>query len=129
MRLEAKLFINIPAAQVIGMFENATRLGVRDTIVLMHNDAVKDSPVLTGNNRRSLAAEVSGMGEVANGGEAPPERVVDDRKLEGALYSTSGYGGTLETGSSRMVARPYMKPALDRHMPRLAEKIKRHLPQ
>ena len=129
MKLEAKLFINIDAAKIIKVFEDATRLGLRDTVVLITNQAVKDSPVKTGHNRRSLGAEVSGMGMVARGGEATTEGVVDDRKLEGAVVSTSGHGGTLETGSSKMPARPYSMPAVDRYVPGLGNRIKEHLPR
>jgi len=49
---------------------------------------------------------------------------VDNSKIEGAVYSTSGYGGYLETGTSKMPARPYMKPALDANFPKMPDKIK-----
>ena len=67
------------------------------------------------------------MGTVAQGGDAIPERVVDDSKLEAACYGTSGYSGFLEIGTRRMGARPYFKPALDRHSPKLPENIKRYM--
>jgi len=61
------------------------------------------------------------MFEVGPGGE------VAKKKLEGAVYSTSGYGGILETGSRFMSARPYFKPALDRNIKKLPEGIKAKL--
>lgn len=124
MRLKIGLRLNLRTAAVKQKVDRATQLGVRDVIVEMHNDAVKDSPFLTGHNRRSLGAEVSGMGVVAGTEQA---RVVNDSKIEGALYSTSGYGGYLETGTIRMPARPYIKPALDRRLPGLPGKIRNHL--
>jgi hypothetical protein len=105
----------------------ASRLGMRDTVVAIHNDSVKGSPVLTGHNRRSLASEVSGMGTVIQGADAKPEKVVDDKKIEGAVYSTSGYGGYLETGTTKMDPRPYIKPAGDKHSPNLSKSIARYI--
>jgi len=93
------------------------------------NDAVRGSPWLTGNNRRSLVGEVSRMGMVASGGGGSSERLIDDSKIEGAVYGTSGYSGFLEVGTSRMPARPYIKPATDKNFTaeKFARKVKEHL--
>ena len=71
--------------------------------------SIEDSPYLTGNNRRSIQWEVDG--------------------LSGSIFSTSGYGGILETGSRFMSARPYMKPALDREfsVEKFAQRVKENL--
>lgn len=128
MKLTADVRLNLNTPTAKKQVENAARLGLRDTIVAIHGDVVRPpSPVLTGNNRRSIAAEVSGMGVVMQGDSATPERVVDDSKLESACYSTSGYGGYLEVGTSKMPARPYFRPALDTHGKDLAGNIKRHM--
>ena len=134
MKLGATTTVTINTKEVLKKIDQATRLGLRDTIVLIHNEAVKESPVLTGNNRRSLHSEVSGMGPAQNvGGRQAGDtwtsgaRVVDDKKLEAAFYSTSGYGGDLEVGTSRMRAQPYIIPARDKHLPGLAKKIESHM--
>ena len=88
---------------------------IKNTIVAIANDAIKFSPVLTGNNRRSIKFEVGPGGEVAKG------------EMEGAVYSTSGYGGYLETGTVKMASRPYFKPALDRNIGNLFKGIKAEL--
>ena len=124
MKLTVDAKINLRDKEVREQVHQATRDGLRDVVVLMHGDAVQNSPYLTGNNRRSLASEVSGMGLVAG---TFMERVCDARLDEAALYSTSGYGGWLEVGTGRMAARPYIKPAFDRHKGKLSEKIKGHL--
>lgn len=93
----------------------AARLAMRDTVVEVENEAAHNSPKATGHNMRSLAGEVSGMGTVVQGGDAEPDRVVDDTKIEGAVYSTSGYGGYLETGTRKMAERPYIQPSAMRH--------------
>lgn len=134
----------------------AARQGLRDTIVAIHNDAVRNSPVSamypsiagravsllysvraieatgkqrrpTGNNKRGITAEVSGMG-------MPPEargekhlHLVDNSKLEAVLYGTSEYGGYLEVGTYLMPARPYIRPAVDEHNPKIKDNIKRHM--
>jgi len=90
---------NVDWDKLDAQVKEAARLSMRDIVVEVTEGAVMDSPMRTGNNMRSLAGEVSGMGQVASGGNATLERVVDDSKIEGAVYSTSGYGGYLETGT------------------------------
>ncbi len=85
----------------------AAEKGLRDIIVRVARDSIKGSPYLTGHNRRSIAYEIKG--------------------LTGLVYSSSGYGGFLETGTSRMVARPYMKPALDKNIGDLGKSVEEHL--
>ncbi len=122
-----KLNLNTKEAQAD--VKRASRLGMRDTVVSVLNDAIKNARAVgfwrTGNNARSIAGEVSGMGKVA--GEGPQERVVNDAKIEGAVYSTSGYGGYGETGTVKMAARPYIRPALDKNIKNLPRNIKGHL--
>ena len=76
---------------------------------------IEHSPFLHGNNKRSIMFEVG------------PGKPVAVNELEGAVYSTSGYGGYLETGTVKMAARPYFKPALDRHSRYLDDRIKANL--
>ena len=95
--------------------EKATKQGLNDTVVDIANDAIQGSPVLTGHNKRSIKYEVGPGGEVAK------------RELEGAVYSASGYGGFLETGTVKMAAQPYFKPALDKNIKKLPLNIKGHM--
>ena len=88
---------------------------MKDLVTDIANDAIKLSPVDTGNNRRSIMFEVGPGGEVAK------------REGEGAIYSTSGYGGFLETGTVNMPAQPYFRPALDKNKDKLPKNIKAHL--
>ena len=138
MKIETTIVLNLKIPELTEAVIVANRLAMRDTVVEVFNEAVKTSPPPpkigtykpTMHNRRSIAGEVSGMnGEVAKGSEAEPERVVDDSKMEGAVYSTSGYGGYLETGTWKMRARPYFKPALDKSFTpeKFTEKVKEHL--
>lgn len=90
-----------------GKMKTAMERGLKDTIVEIANDAIKGSPVLTGNNRRSIRYEAKG--------------------LTASTFSSSGYGGYLETGTSKMGAQPYFRPALDRNLPKLGKNIKGHL--
>ena len=68
------------------------------------------------------------MGGVATE-EGQGLRLVDDSQIEGAVYSTSGYGGYLEVGTSKMPAQPYIKPAMDKNftVEKYGEKVKRYL--
>lgn len=129
MKMSSSIALNLKVDEAIRQVENANKLAMRDTVVDITHDAVRLSPWLTGNNRRSLVGEVSRMGGVASGGEGRSERMVDDSKIEGAVYSTSGYGGFLETGTSKMPARPYIKPATDRNftVDKFTSRVKEHL--
>ncbi|MBT9131303.1 MAG: hypothetical protein DDT41_01608 [candidate division WS2 bacterium] len=127
MKVSVDFKLNLRSKEVTKIVTEATRLGLRDTIVAIHGDAVRKSPRKTGHNKRSIASEVSGMGLVATGGEGGSERMVDDNRLESACYSTSGYGGFLEVGTYKMAARPYFKPALDKHKTELVPNIRKYL--
>ncbi len=128
MRVEARITYKFFSKEAVAATHKAAQLGLRDTIVAVHRDAVRGSPHKTGYNRRSIASEVSGMGTVIRGTYAEINRMVNDSGLEAVCYSTSGYGGYLETGTWKMAARPYFRPALDMHKGQLASNIKRHMP-
>lgn len=95
---------NLKTKEAGAKIEKAAEKAVKDVVVDIASDSVKESPVDTGHNRRSIDYEAKG--------------------LEGAVFSTSGYGGFLETGTSKMAARPYMKPALDKNIGKLGKYIK-----
>ena len=88
--------------------QKATQDTLKDVTVMIANDVIKGSPVLTGNNRRSIRYII--------------------KKLMSEIFSTSGYGGYLETGhmagGTRVAAHPYFKPALDKNMPKFAKIMK-----
>ncbi len=115
MRLKVDWKLDLKTKEVEDKVKKAIRLGMKDLVTDIANDAIKGSPVLTGNNRRSIKFEVGPGGEVAK------------REGEGAIYSTSGYGGYLETGTVNMPAQPYFKPALDKNRNKLPKNIKVHL--
>jgi HK97 gp10 family phage protein len=75
-------------------------------------EAIKESPYLTGTNRRSIDTDVT---------ETP-------EGIQARIFSQSGYGGYLEIGTRKMKARPYMFPALYKYIKKLGtligEKIK-----
>ena len=132
MKITVDFKVNLKTKEVRDKVGKATQLGMRDTVVDIHGDTIKNAKSVgfwkTGHNARSIASEVSGMGgTVQQGADAEPQRVVDDRKMEGAVYSTSGYGGFGETGTATMAARPYFKPALDKNAKNLVKNIKANL--
>lgn len=128
MKMTSTIVLNLKTEEATKQVVEANKLAMRDTVVAVLADSIRPpSPVLTGNNRRSMVGEASGMGKVAGQGSA--ERLVDESKIEGAVYSTSGYGGFLETGTSKMPARPYIKPATDKNFTaeKYGRKVKEHL--
>lgn len=115
MKITTDWLVNIKTKEVEDKVNKASQQGLLDSVTDIANDAIQMSPIDTGNNRRSIKYEVG------------PGKEVAQKDLEGAIYSTSGYGGILETGSVKMSARPYFKPALDRNIKNLPQNIKAHL--
>lgn len=66
-------------------------------------DAKRLAPVDTGNLRASIGMETTGDGRTGS--------------MRVAVGPTASYGSYVETGTSRMAAQPYLRPATDRHMP------------
>lgn len=104
MEIKAKLELKLKTAEVLRKVNRAGNLGLTDTVVDIANDVVKGSPWLTGHNARSIQYTVEA--------------------LSADIFSTSGYGGYLETGTYKMPARPYFKPALDLHIGELPKNIR-----
>lgn len=115
MKITTSWVLNLKTKEAADKVTKAAKEALKDVVADIAADSIKGSPYLTGNNRRSIKFETGPRGEVAK------------KELEGAVYSTSGYGGYLETGTVRMAARPYMKPALDRNIKNLPKGIKARL--
>ncbi len=115
MRVSLGFITNLKTKEVKDKVHTSAKQSIADVIRDIAADAIKGSPKLTGNNARSIKFEVGPGGAVAK------------EELSGAVYSTSGYGGYLETGTVRMGARPYFKPALDRNISKLPKGIKANL--
>lgn len=107
MKITYDIKLNLKTKEAQAKIEKAGQKALKNVVVDIASDAIHDSPFLSGYNRRSIMFEVE--------------------DLTGAIYSTSGYGGYLETGTSRMPARPYFKPALDRNIKKLPAGIKAEL--
>jgi len=115
MKITTDWKLNLKTKEVEDKVDKATKQGLTDSVTDIANDAIQGSPVDTGNNRRSIKFEVGPGAEIAK------------NEGEGAVYSTSGYGGFLETGTVKRRAFPYFKPALDRNIKNLPNFIKGHL--
>ena len=120
MKLEVSIDLNLKTKEVSKQTKDACINGLRDVTVAILAGSVRDSPKITGTNRRSLDIQVSGL----RSGE-----FVDPTKIESAVFSTSGYGGYLETGTVKMGAQPYIKPNVDKEftISNVSSKIKRYM--
>ena len=103
MPLKVDWKVNLKTDGVVKQIEKATAVQLIQFAQEIGGDAKKRSPYLTGNNRRSITVG----------------------KYEGAdaVFTTSGYGGHLETGTTRMPARPYLFPAFEWAKRNVAKKI------
>ena len=117
VKISSKFEVNLKNKEVQAKVNSATKRSLLNVVVAIANDVIKIHPwkTVTGNNSRSIKFEVG------------PGKPVAMRELEGAIYSTSGYGGFLEIGTIYMAARPYFKPALDRNIHKLPAGIKANL--
>jgi len=105
MKISVTTDLKIPEVQKI--VKEASEKALKDIVIDTANDVIKESPILSGTNKRSIKYET--------------------KELGGVVYSTSGYGGFLEIGTYKMRARPYFKPAFDKHFKDLPERIKERL--
>ena len=87
MKITTDIKLSLKTKEVEDKVKKATKQGLADVVRDIANDAIKLSPKKDGENMRSIKYEVGPGGEVAKG------------ELEGAVYSTSGYGGYLEVGT------------------------------
>jgi len=136
VKIDCDIKLDFKTEETIKQVTEASRLGLRDTIATIANEAIQLSPHKTGNNQRSIFYGTAGMGhnKASSGAPKPGDvssgadkSVIDESKLEAATYGTSGYSGFLETGTDRMRAQPYFRPALDLHSKELIPNIKKHL--
>jgi HK97 gp10 family phage protein len=97
MKLNTSIKLNLKTKEASDKVKKAAGDSLKETTVAIAADVVKGSPVRTGNNRRSI------------------QYGLQEGNLQAEVFSTSGYGGFLETGTSKMAARPYFKPALDQN--------------
>lgn len=110
------------------MDEFEAKLGARikETCEVTGEYAKEGSPWKTGTNRKSITADfadadgnVTTFGEIgsAGGSEGMPER----GNIGFRVYSQSGYGGFLETGTVKMPAQPHIGPGFERAVGDLAK--------
>jgi hypothetical protein len=132
--------MEVHTKEVIENIREAIKLTVRDVVVDIAHDYIKNSPAVTGHNRRGIAYKVEGMrtgehlqspeaGEIFEA-ESQVEAEAGELEFnEGAVYPTSGYGGYLETGTVKMAAQPALKPAMDRNFTeeKTGKLLKEHL--
>lgn len=101
--------LNLRTEEAKQEFHDAALTAVTEVFELDIKAAAMDaSPVATGTNKRSIDTEVE---EVAGG-------------VKAELFTQSGYGGYLETGTYKMEARPYLGPAFFEGIDTIPDKIK-----
>ena len=136
VKIKTKFVANLKEKEVYDKVKNASDASLLEVVVLMTNDIMQSppvgSPVLTGHNRRSICYKVGTgglkrMGRIKSGEEPFNSGVPNVGPEQGAIWSSSGYGGWLEVGTTRMAPRPYFRPAYDRHYYKLPSKIKAHV--
>jgi len=93
--------------------------------------AVEGSPVTEEGYLRNLELEAQGkLGGRRAGGTGHNRRSIDitvtetDKGVEAQLFTQSGYGGYLETGTSKMRAQPYLYPAFIENIGKLPAGVK-----
>ena len=101
-----------PNPAAMDKLNGALRRSLDDTLKFdILPEAFDRSPHITGNNARSITTET----EEAGG------------RVEGSIFTQSGYGGYLEGGTSKMAARPYLWPAVERHAKKVFDRMKEFL--
>ncbi|MDD4986144.1 MAG: hypothetical protein PHQ43_10225 [Dehalococcoidales bacterium] len=117
MKFDVSVEINLKDKEFMGQVRESAKSALKDIVIDVERESKENSPKRTGNNMRSITSDLGPGGEL------------NLEELQGATYSTSGYGGYLETGTRFMAARPYMKPAADQNFTeeKVGERIKHYL--
>ena len=98
-----------PNPAAIAKLNGALRRSLKDTLLFdIKPEAFDRSPHITGNNARSIDIEIEEVGG----------------RVEGSIFTQSGYGGFLEVGTSKMAARPYLWPAVEHHAKKVFDRMK-----
>ena len=71
-------------------------------------EAKELSPYKFGHNMRSINTDIEEVGG----------------RVEGSIFTQSGYGGFLEVGTSKMAAQPYLWPAVEHHAKKVFERMR-----
>ena len=129
MKFKTTWKANLKTQEVIDEVNDASEYAVKDVVILIANAVVKGSPVLTAHNRRSIVYKIGNskvsMGRIKSGEKPFNEETVSVGKNEGAVYSTSGYGGYLELYHKSKAG--YFRRAMEAHMGKLPSGIKARL--
>jgi HK97 gp10 family phage protein len=93
--------------------------------------AVEGSPVTEEGFLRNEELKAQGkLGGRPAGGTGHNRRSIDvtvtatEKGVEATLFTQSGYGGYLETGTSKMRAQPYLYPAFIQNVGKIPEGVK-----
>jgi HK97 gp10 family phage protein len=97
----------------------------------IHPAAVEKSPVTPEGLARNLELEALGkLGDRPPGGTGTNRRSIDytvettEKGTEAKLFTQDGYGGYLETGTSKMRAQPYLWPAFIENVDKIPQGVK-----
>ncbi len=96
-RLDGDKKLNKAFDRHVQKLERKTNEALKSGGMMIQNDAFKRSPYLTGNLRSSLNTEIEGSGD----------------KKQAIIGTNVSYAPHLEYGTSKMSARPYLRPAFD----------------
>jgi len=118
MNIKVNTRLNIKSKEAQDTMGKAVSGALVEVVTLIAQEAIHESPKRWGTNMRSIAYEAEGKGTGKD---------LSTKKGQAAVYSTSGYGGYLETGTYKMAARPYFKPALDHHIGKLPGAVEARL--
>lgn len=103
--------------------KEAVKGGMEDGFRQMTRVAARLSPYRTGNNAR-LISWTSTWGKRGENTDVSGDEAEVPGELGGAIFTQSGYGAYLELGTSRMGARPYIRPAVEQEVNYMLGRIK-----
>lgn len=93
------------------------------------NDAIANSPVTAEGMQLNLQKRPNGKltdigGTGTNSRSIDSETVETEKGPQATLFTQSGYGGYLETGTSKMRAQPYLWPAFRKFQKKITDTVR-----
>ena len=94
------VILDFSTDDVIKEYEDAISKAMKEAVLIVEADAKRKAPVDTGRLRASITNEI---------------REIARQVIEGRVGTNVDYARYLELGTSRMSAKPYLRPALRRN--------------
>lgn len=130
--MSTEVKVTLFTKEVLAKILAAGEKGLQQFLERSVHDAKKEAPVRGAYRSKWSAEEMHRHSPGITGGTLRDSITYEIEKkgnnIEGRLYTQCGYGAWVEIGTSQMEPRPFIKPAVEKNIDRIAKDIKENMP-